>query len=127
MQRRLFLSSLIYADQVIYNAGQQRMVYARHASELRFSPRGKTRRAAPPSWPAGFLRSGTTLAFRCDATSDSWPGYSHPGTIEFSNRIVGILHDCLKGRRLYSEQTAWGHHHKTKSCLTSDPRWACNG
>ena len=80
-----------------------------------------------PLLAGGFSSQRDNVTFRCDATSDSWPGYSHPGTIQFSNRIVGILHDCLKGRTLYSEQTAWGHHHKTKSCLTSDARWACNG
>jgi hypothetical protein len=26
-----------------------------------------------------------------------------------ANRLVGILHGCLKTRTLYDEETAWGH------------------
>jgi hypothetical protein len=30
-----------------------------------------------------------------------------------ANRLVGILHGCLKTRTLYNEATAWGHRDKT--------------
>ena len=29
-----------------------------------------------------------------------------------SNRLVGILHGCLKTRTLYNEATAWAHHNQ---------------
>jgi hypothetical protein len=29
-----------------------------------------------------------------------------------ANRLVGILHGCLKTRALYDEATAWGHREK---------------
>jgi hypothetical protein len=28
---------------------------------------------------------------------------------QLANRLVGILHGCLKTGRLYDEHTAWGH------------------
>jgi hypothetical protein len=30
-----------------------------------------------------------------------------------ANRLVGILHGCLKTRTLYDEATAWSHREKT--------------
>jgi hypothetical protein len=29
---------------------------------------------------------------------------------QLANRLVGILHGCLKTNTLYDEQTAWSHH-----------------
>ena len=34
----------------------------------------------------------------------------HAALRQLSNRLVGILHGCLKTRSLYDETTAWGHH-----------------
>lgn len=36
----------------------------------------------------------------------------HAALRQLSNRLVGILHGCLKNRTLYDEQTAWAHHLK---------------
>jgi transposase len=36
----------------------------------------------------------------------------HAALRQLSNRLVGILHGCLKTRTLYDEGTAWGHHTK---------------
>lgn len=36
-------------------------------------------------------------------------GYN-PALRQVGNRLVGILHGCLKTRTLYSEATAWSHH-----------------
>jgi transposase len=36
----------------------------------------------------------------------------HAALRQLSNRLVGILHGCLKTRTCYNEATAWGHHHK---------------
>ncbi len=33
-----------------------------------------------------------------------------PALRQLGNRLVGILHGCLKTRTLYDEATAWGHH-----------------
>ncbi len=35
----------------------------------------------------------------------------HAALRQLSNRLVGILHGCLKTRTLYDETTAWAHHH----------------
>lgn len=38
-------------------------------------------------------------------------GTGHQAALrQLSNRLVGILHGCLKTRTLYDEHTAWGHH-----------------
>jgi hypothetical protein len=34
----------------------------------------------------------------------------HAALRQLSNRLVGILHGCLKNRTLYDEYTAWAHH-----------------
>ncbi|MEV6683211.1 transposase [Streptomyces erythrochromogenes] len=36
-------------------------------------------------------------------------GYN-PAPRQLGNRLVGILHGCLKTRALYDEATAWSHH-----------------
>jgi hypothetical protein len=36
-------------------------------------------------------------------------GYN-PALRQVGNRLVGILHGCLKTRTLYDEATAWSHH-----------------
>ncbi|MGH3779516.1 MAG: transposase [Pseudonocardiaceae bacterium] len=36
----------------------------------------------------------------------------HAALRQPSNRLVGILHGCLKTRTRYDEATTWGHHHK---------------
>ena len=34
----------------------------------------------------------------------------NPALRKVANRLVGILHGCLKTRTLYNEATAWSHH-----------------
>jgi len=36
----------------------------------------------------------------------------HAALRQLANRLVGILHGCLKTGTNYDEHTAWGHHHK---------------
>jgi len=46
----------------------------------------------------------------------------HAALRQLSNRLVGILHGCLKTRISYDEDTAWGHPHQARStscCLTT--------
>jgi hypothetical protein len=35
--------------------------------------------------------------------------YHHAALRHLANRLVGILHGCLKTRTLYDEATAWSH------------------
>lgn len=39
----------------------------------------------------------------------------HAALRQLSNRLVGILHGCLKNRTLYDEHTAWAHHQDQQS------------
>jgi hypothetical protein len=47
-------------------------------------------------------------------------GASYPAALrQLANRLVGILHGCLKTGTLYDETTAWSHHlPKAAPCLT---------
>ena len=41
-------------------------------------------------------------------------GIGHQAALrQLSNRLVGILHGCLKTGTLYNEHTAWSHHTQT--------------
>ena len=51
---------------------------------------------------------------------------------QLANRLVGILHGCLKTGTLYDESTAWSHRENEPRCLTfkllgclSSPRPVC--
>jgi hypothetical protein len=38
-------------------------------------------------------------------------GIGHQAALrQLANRLVGILHGCLKNHTLYDEHTAWSHH-----------------
>jgi len=39
----------------------------------------------------------------------------HTALRQLANRLVGILHGCLKTGTLYDESTAWGHHADTRA------------
>ena len=42
-------------------------------------------------------------------------GHGHNDALRrLANRLVGILHGCLKTRTLYDEDTAWGHRRQTQ-------------
>jgi transposase len=42
-------------------------------------------------------------------------GHGHNDSLRrVANRLVGILHGCLKNRALYDEDTAWGHRQQTR-------------
>jgi len=38
----------------------------------------------------------------------------HAALRQLANRLVGILHDCLKTRTRYDETTAWSHHNNDR-------------
>jgi hypothetical protein len=42
-------------------------------------------------------------------------GHGHNDALRrLANRLVGILHGCLKTGTLYDEDTAWGHRQQTQ-------------
>jgi hypothetical protein len=45
-----------------------------------------------------------------------------PALRQLGNRLVGILHGCLKTRTCYDEATAWGHHARRPDQAAPDPR-----
>ena len=44
-----------------------------------------------------------------DSSAPAAPGH-HAALRQLGNRLVGILHGCLKTGTLYDEHTAWDHH-----------------
>jgi hypothetical protein len=73
-------------------------------------PRGAGHNAAlrqlakQPEWTTNPLKL-TSAQFMPD-NALRWTTYFVPST----NRLVGILHGCLKTATLYNEATAWSHH-----------------
>ncbi|HZO69885.1 MAG TPA: hypothetical protein VFB74_33230, partial [Kribbellaceae bacterium] len=46
-------------------------------------------------------------------------GIGHHAAIrQLGNRLVGILHGCLKTATTYNETTAWAHHHEDLEAAT---------
>jgi hypothetical protein len=43
----------------------------------------------------------------------------HAALRQLANRLVGILHGCLKTGTLYNEDTAWQHHHTDTKTLVA--------
>ncbi|HWM06680.1 MAG TPA: IS110 family transposase [Actinophytocola sp.] len=83
-------------------SGKKKTVLARYVHQDRLvdaltgrhSPRSASHRAPGP----------TTTNFEPR-------GAGHPGALrQLANRLVGILHGCLKSRTRYNETTAWSHH-----------------
>ncbi len=58
-----------------------------------------------PCWSAGARRY-------YDKQRAREAGYN-PALRQLGNRLVGILHGCLKTRAHYDEATAWSHHTHT--------------
>jgi hypothetical protein len=68
-------------------------------------------------------RLGAALHMQAYAALTGWPGARtyydalrgrnighHAALRQLANRVVGILHGCLKTGALYDENTAWQHH-----------------
>ena len=51
-------------------------------------------------------QTARTIAYKQRAREASY----NPALRQLGNRLVGILHGCLKTRTLYDEATAWSHH-----------------
>jgi hypothetical protein len=83
-------------------SGRKSVVLARHV---------RNRRLADALHPQAFsaLRASPGARAYYDALRARGIGH-HAALRQLSNRLVGILHGCLKTRTLYDEHTAWAHH-----------------
>jgi hypothetical protein len=53
---------------------------------------------------------GSSLGARAFYDAQRAAGVEHNAALrKLANRLVGILHGCLKTRTLYDEATAWSH------------------
>lgn len=85
-------------------SGKKTVVLARFVRNQRL--------AAPLQWQA-FCALRASPGARAYYDQLRARGAGHQAALrQLSNRLVGILHGCLKTRTLYDEHTAWGHHQK---------------
>lgn len=104
-----------------YADARARKNYAGNAPITRTSGKRKTvlarwvrnRRLADPLHQQAFsaLRASPGARAYYDQLRARGTGH-HAALRQLSNRLVGILHGCLKTRTCYDEATAWGHHHR---------------
>ena len=83
-------------------SGKKRVVLARHV---------RNRRLADALHQQAFcaLRASPGARAYYDSLRARGAGH-HAALRQLANRLVGILHGCLKTRTLYHETTAWAHH-----------------
>lgn len=83
-------------------SGKKTVVLARHV---------RNRRLADALHQQAFSALRASLGARAYYDSLRARGTGHHAALrQLSNRLVGILHGCLKNRTLYDERTAWAHH-----------------
>jgi transposase len=82
-------------------SGTKRVVLARYARNRRLSD-------AVRQWALGSLRGSPGARTYYDAMRDRKIGHE-AALRQLGNRLVGILHGCLKTHTLYDETTAWAH------------------
>jgi hypothetical protein len=87
---------------VTHASGKKTVVLARHV---------RNRRLADALHQQAFCALSASPGARAyyDALRARGTGH-HAALRQLSNRLVGILHGCLKTRTLYNEDTAWAHH-----------------
>jgi transposase len=86
-------------------SGTRRIVLARYARNRRLAD-------ALHQWAFCSLRGSPGARSNYQALRS--PGIGHQAALrQLSNRLVGILHGCLKTGTLYNEHTAWSHHSQT--------------
>ena len=79
------------------------MVLARYARNERLGD-------AVQQWALGSLKGSPGARACYDALRARNIGHQ-AALRQLANRLVGILHGCLKTGALYDETTAWAHHH----------------
>jgi transposase len=83
-------------------SGKKTVVLARHV---------RNRRLADPLHQQAFCALNASPGARAYYDQLRARGAGHHAALrQLSNRLVGILHGCLKTRTLYNEDTAWAHH-----------------
>ena len=83
-------------------SGRKKVVLARYARNRRLGD-------AVHQWAFCALKGSPGARAYYDALRAR--GIGHQAALrQLGNRLVGILHGCLKTRTLYDEQTAWAHH-----------------
>jgi transposase len=86
-------------------SGTRRVVLARYARNRRLGD-------ALHQWAFCSLKGSPGARGYYDALRSRGMGH-HAALRQLSNRLVGILHGCLKTRAVYNEHTAWSHHTQT--------------
>jgi hypothetical protein len=83
-------------------SGKRTVVLARYARNRRIGD-------ATHRWAFCALRNSPGARAYYDTMRARGTGH-HAALRQLANRLVGILHGCLKTRTLYDEDTAWSHH-----------------
>jgi transposase len=86
-------------------SGIKKTVLARHARNDRLGD-------AVHQWAFGALRGSPGARAYYDAMRARNIGH-HAALRQLANRLVGVLHGCLKTRTVYNEDRAWAHHENT--------------
>jgi transposase len=92
-------------------SGKKSMVLARYATNRRLSD-------ALHHQAFASLNSSPGARAYYDALRARNIGH-HAALRQLANRLVGILHGCLKTSTKYDEDTAWQHHHKSKQSIAA--------
>jgi hypothetical protein len=74
------------------------------------TPRNTRLGDAAQQWAFGALKGSSGARAYYDALRARKIGHQ-AALRQLANRLVGILHGCLKTGTLYDESTAWTHHH----------------
>jgi transposase len=83
-------------------SGSRKIVLARYARNRRLAD-------ALQQWALGSMRGSPGARAYYQALRDR--GITHHAALrQLANRLVGILHGCLKTHTRYDEHTAWAHH-----------------
>src|SRR3954464_6508596 len=85
-------------------SGKKTVVLARHVRNRRLAD-------ALPQQAFCALRASPGARAYYDQLRARGAGH-HAALRQLANRLVGILHGCLKTRTLYNETTAWAHHNQ---------------
>jgi transposase len=83
-------------------SGRKKVVLARHARNKRLAD-------ALQQWAACSLRGSPGARAYYHQLRDRNIGHN-AALRQVANRLVGILHGCLKTNTAYDEHTAWNHH-----------------
>jgi transposase len=85
-------------------SGTRKIVLARYARNRRLAD-------ALQQWALGSMRGSPGARAYYQSLRDRRMSH-HAALRQLANRLVGILHGCLKTRTRYNEHTAWDHHNR---------------